>query len=142
MIKRPINITVLALGFAVMLSIISGLTLAYLLNGYSIVIGTQPTDISGAAHPFVYRVEFSRARILVDILLWATSLVGVLLFAIDNPRARLICWLVFLTATAIRIWDVYHYGTMGSPTSLWLLLTLLLLAIAANNRSKLVKADG
>jgi hypothetical protein len=40
-------------------------------------------------------------------------------------------WLTFAATFILGIYDVVQYGTIGSPTSIWTVLLLLLLALLA-----------
>jgi len=138
--KRPILF--IALGLAILLSAIAGQTLFYLLNGYSLAVAIHwPAGMvpaSSGSRTRVYHVAFPLIRILVHLLLWITALVAAWLFAVGHSRATPVSWLVFAAAILIGMSDVVFWGTMGSPTSRWLLLTLLLLAVASTFRSKLM----
>ena len=139
--KRGRLILFIALGLGILLSVIAAQMLFYLLNGYSLAVVIHwPAGMAAASsggHSRVYHIAFPVIRILAHVLLWAAALVTVWLFAVGHARASVISWVVFATAILIGILDVVNWGTMGAPTSRWLLLTLLLLAAATTFRSKL-----
>ena len=132
--KRDPIILLIAAAFAVLLALTAASTFPYLMRGYSLSVGIE------GVQPKDYHVDFPPTRIAIAALIWALGFAAIALFIVGDRRAGLLSWGVFISALLVAVWDVFEYGTMGSPTSLWVLLVFLLLALATQFRSRFDRA--
>lgn len=95
----------------------------YIQRGYSLGVW-----ISG--HPASeYHIDFPSWRKGIHVLLWAAAMVAIGAYAVEQSWALAAIWLTFAMTSFVGIHDVVQYGTMGSPTSIWTVLLLLLFAL-------------
>jgi hypothetical protein len=95
----------------------------YLQRGYSFRIG-----LAGEAGS-VFHVDFPTWRTAVHAMLWAAAMAAVFLYVTGHRRASTVAWATFAAVVITGFDDVVQYGTMGSPTSMWTVELLLLLAV-------------
>ena len=95
----------------------------YLQRGYSL-------GVSMAGHPgSVFHVDFPVWRAALHVLLWLAAMVAIVAYVTGRRWASTAAWLTFATTLLVGVYDVVQYGTIGSPTSIWTLLLLLLFAL-------------
>lgn len=95
----------------------------YIQRGYSLGV-----SISG--HPaFEYHFNFPTWRAGIHVLLWVAAMVSIGAYVGEQSWASAATWFTFVAAFVVGIHDVVQYGTMGSPTSIWTLLLLVLFAL-------------
>lgn len=95
----------------------------YLQRGYSL-------GISMAGHPSsVFHIDFPAWRAAVHVLLWVAAMAAIGAYITGRRWASIAAWLTFAATLLVGIYDVVQYGTIGSPTSIWTALLLLLLAL-------------
>ena len=125
---RRRTVYAIALIFGIALSALNFQTDLYLQRGYSLVVtlSGQPAAIS--------RFEFPVWRIGLHLLLWIAALVALALIAAERRAGAALAWFVFCASLAVAGHDVWRYGTLGSPSSIWALLLLLLFPILAKMR--------
>ena len=108
----------------------------YLQRGYSLSIGLpgQPRSIS--------HIDFPTWRATSHIFLWMTAMGAIVGYVTGRSWASKAAWLTFAATFIVGIYDVVQYGTMGSPTSIWTVLLLLLLALLARLGPIMATSDG
>jgi len=95
----------------------------YLQRGYSL-------SVAMAGHPdSVFHIDFPTWRAAVHVLLWAAAMAAIVAYVTARRWAPTAAWLTFAATMAIGIYDVVQYGTMGSPSSIWTVLLLLLFSL-------------
>jgi len=95
----------------------------YLQRGYSL-------SVAMAGHPdSVFHIDFPAWRAAVHVLLWAAAMAAIVAYVTARRWAPTAAWLTFAATMAIGIYDVVQYGTMGSPSSIWTVLLLLLFSL-------------
>lgn len=109
--KRFVGIAALTLTGAAYLWL-TALELGYLARGYALQINSdlgqgQPTHISFPAWRSVAALAWAGCAALAAILRLT-----------DNRNAVWVAWVAFGGALMTGCYDVYEYGTVGSPTSL------------------------
>ena len=112
-----------AVAVAVFLGWLAWDGLIYLQRGYSL-------GVSVAGHPAsVFHVDFPVWRAAVHVLLWLSAMTAILAYITGRRWASTAAWLTFGATLVTGIYDIVQYGTMGSPTSIWTVLMLLLFAL-------------
>ena len=95
----------------------------YLQRGYSL-------GVSMAGHPAsVLHIDFPEWRAAVHVLLSVGATAGIIAYVAGRRWASTAAWLTFAATLVGGIHDVVQYGTLGSPTSIWTVLLILLLAL-------------
>jgi len=95
----------------------------YLQRGYSL-------GVSMSGHPAsVFHIDFPAWRAAVHILLWVGAMAVIVTYISGRQRASTAAWLIFAATSLIGVYDVVQYGSIGSPTSIWTVLLLLLVAL-------------
>jgi len=95
----------------------------YLQSGYSL-------GVSMVGHPAsVFHVDFPAWRAAVHVLLWVVAVAAIVAYVARSRWASTAAWLTFAATLLVGIYDVVKYGTIGSPTSIWTVLLLLLFAL-------------
>lgn len=95
----------------------------YLQRGYSL-------GVSMAGHQSsVFQVNFPVWRAAVHVLLWIAAMTAIAAYATGRRWASIAAWLTFAATIVVGVSDVVQYGTIGSPTSIWTVLLLLLFAL-------------
>jgi hypothetical protein len=95
----------------------------YVLRGYSL-------GVSMAGHPAsVSHIDFPPWRAAVHVLLWVAAMAAIIAYVTGLRWASIVAWLSFAATLLVGTYDVTQYGTMGSPTSIWTVLLLLLFAL-------------
>lgn len=77
----------------------------------------------------IFRTDFPPWRTAVHVLLWVAAMASTGAYVAGRRWASTAAWLTFAATMIIGIYDVVQYGTTGSPTSIWTVLLLLLLAL-------------
>ena len=95
----------------------------FLRRGYSLSVGLAGKPGS------IFHIDFPEWRAAVHMLLWIAAMGGILSYAASRRWASTAAWLTFAATLVIGIYDVVQYGTIGSPTSIWTVLLLLLFAL-------------
>lgn len=95
----------------------------YLRAGYSLALSMPGRP------PAVSHIDFPAWRAMVHILLWLATLIGAVAYATGRRWASLATWSVVAAIVLVGISDVVRYGFIGSPTSVWTVLLVLLLAL-------------
>jgi hypothetical protein len=95
----------------------------YLQRGYSlgVALADEPTSIS--------HISFPSWRAAAHVLLWLAAMGAIVAYVTHRSWTSIAAWLTLAATLAIGIDDVVEYGTMGSPTSIWTILLLTLLAL-------------
>ena len=95
----------------------------YLQRGYSLGVST-------AGHPdSVFHIDFPVWRAAVHVLLWVAAMATIAAYVTGRHWASKAAWLTFVATLLVGVYDVVQYGTIGSPTSIWAVLLLLLFAL-------------
>jgi hypothetical protein len=95
----------------------------YLQRGYSL-------SVSMAGHPTsVYHIDFPAWRAAVHVILCVAAMAAIVAYVTHRRWASTATWLTFAATLFVGIYDVVQYGTVGSPTSIWTVLLLLLFAV-------------
>lgn len=98
---------------------------SYLHRGYSI-------GVAGAGGPpLVFHVDFPLSRAAVHVLLWGAAMGTIVGYGAARNWAPVAGWMTLAASCGVGIHDIAEYGAMGSPTSVWTLLLLLILAVLA-----------
>jgi len=100
----------------------------YLQRGYSLRVGLAGEPGS------TFHIDFPAWRAAVHVLLWLAAVAAIAAYLARRQWASTAAWLTFAATLAIGIYDVVQYGTIGSPTSIWTVILLLLLALLARFR--------
>ena len=95
----------------------------YIQRGYSLGVALEGEPGS------VYHGDFPRWRATVHVALWVAAMASIAAYVAGRQWASTIAWLTFAAVLIVGILDVGEYGTMGSPTSIWTVLLLLLFAL-------------
>jgi hypothetical protein len=95
----------------------------YIQRGYS--LGVSMVGHSGS----VFHIDFPLWRAAVHVLLWIAAMAAIGAYVAGRPWASRAAWLTFTVTVAVAVYDVVQYGTIGSPTSIWTLVLLLLFAL-------------
>ena len=95
----------------------------YLQRGYSLGVGMP------GKRAWILQIAFPTWRAAAHVLLWVTAMIAAFAFVADLRWASSAAWFAFGATVAVGIYDVVEYGTMGSPTSVWVVLLLLLFAL-------------
>ena len=95
----------------------------YLQRGYSLGVATAGELAS------VFHIDFPVWRAAIHVLLWIAAMAAIAAYAAGRRWASAAAWMAFAATLVIGIYDVIQYGTMGSPTSIWTILLLLLIAL-------------
>ena len=95
-------------------------------HGYSIGV-----DVAGRSQS-IYQVEFPTWRKTAHLLLSVAILITLALYVVGRDWARAAAWSAFGAASLIGLLDVAQYGTLGSPTSIWTVLVLLLFSLLSS----------
>ena len=96
---------------------------SYLQRGYSLGVSMAGRSAS------VFHIDFPAWRAAVHILLWVAAMSAVVIYIAGSRWASAAAWLAFAATLVVGIYDVAQYGTLGSPTSVWTVSLLLLLAL-------------
>ncbi len=107
----------------------------YLRRGYSLGVSMSAHQAS------VFHIDFPAWRVAVHILLWVAAMAVIVAYVRGRPGASTSAWLIFAAASLIGIYDVVQYGSIGSPTSIWTVLLLLLVALLTRLGPLAPKAD-
>lgn len=119
---RPLLI-VSAVAVAIALAWLAWDGWSYLQRGYSIGVST-------AGHPTSEKeVDFPAWRAGVHILLWLAAMIATGAYLAGRPWASSAAWVTFAITSFVALCDVVQYGILGSPSSIWTVLLLLLLAL-------------
>jgi hypothetical protein len=95
----------------------------YLQRGYSL-------GVSMEGHPgSVFHIDFPVWRAVVHILLWVAAMASIVAYVAGRRWASKAAWLTFTATLAVAAYDAAQYGTIGSPSSIWTLLVLLLFGL-------------
>ena len=95
----------------------------YLQRGYSLGVGMPGERAS------IFQIDFPAWRAAAHVLLWVAAMIAIFVYVAGLRWASSAAWLAFGATVAVGIYDVAQYGTMGSPTSAWVVLLLLLFAL-------------
>lgn len=114
-----------AMAIAVLLAWLAWDGWLYLQRGYSLQVGLAGEPGS------TFHTDFPAWRAAVHVLLWLVAIAAIVAYVAGRTWASLAAWLTFATTLAAGIYDVVQYGTIGSPTSIWTVLLLLLVALLA-----------
>lgn len=95
----------------------------YLQRGYSLRVSMSGHQAS------VFHIGLSAWRGVVHILLWLAAMAVIVAYITGRQGASTAAWLIFAAASLIGIYDIIQYGSIGSPTSIWTVLLLLLVAL-------------
>lgn len=95
----------------------------YLQRGYSLSVSMTGHKAS------VFHIDFPMWRSAVHIFLWLLAMAAILAYLAGRSRASTLAWLAFAATSVIGIYDMMQFGTIGSPTSIWAVLLLLLFAL-------------
>jgi len=81
-------------------------------------------------HPAsVFHVDFPAWRAAVHVLLSVVAVAAIVAYVTRSRWASTAAWPIFAATLLVGIYDVVQYGTIGSPTSIWTVLLLLLFAL-------------
>ena len=95
----------------------------YLRQGYSL-------SVSMAGNPAsIFHIDFPVWRTAVHVLLWVAAMVAIMAYVSRRRWASTAAWLAFTATLLVAIFDVVQYGTIGSPTSIWTVLLLLVVVL-------------
>lgn len=120
--RRPFFIAT-ALAVALILTWLAWDGWFYLQQGYSL-------EVALAGEPgSVFHIDFPPIRAGVHVFLWMAAMAAVGAYFAGSRWATTAAWLSFAAAIAVGVHDVGQYGTIGSPTSIWTLVLLLLFAL-------------
>lgn len=100
----------------------------YLQHGYTLGVRLQGEPGS------IFHIDFPAWRAAVHVLLWLAAMGAIVAYIAGRSWAWAAAWLTFTATIVLGIYDVVQYGTMGSPTSIWTLLVLLLFALLVRFR--------
>ena len=95
----------------------------YIQRGYSLGVALEGEPRS------VYHVDFPRWRAAVHVALWVAAMASIAAYVAGRQWASTAAWLTFAAVSTAGLLDVAEYGTMGSATSIWTVLLLLLFAL-------------
>jgi hypothetical protein len=109
--RRKAVAVCLSFVLAVVLVVLGAAQAAHLQRGYSISISMGDNPDTVYHDPFPLWVKAGHA---VTALAAMTSLV---FFSMLRPVSIVAAWAAFASATAVGIYDIYEYGTIGTPTS-------------------------
>ena len=98
---------------------------SYLQRGYDLSLGFagQPPSIVHTTFPMWLKVAHG--------LIGLAALTTLLLLAMLRQAAVALAWVTLGAAIVVGYYDVFQYGTLGSPTSTKTIVLLLLLCILA-----------
>lgn len=95
----------------------------YLQRGYSL-------GVSLGRHPAsIFHVAFPAWRAAIHFLLWVAAMAAIVAYVASSGWASAIAWLTLTLTLLVGVYDARQYGTVGSPTSIWTVLALLVLAL-------------
>jgi len=108
---------------ALLLTWLAWIELRYLHQDHSVKISWpgKPT--------YVHHVEFPSWMMAVHGLLWLAAMAATIAFLLAQTWAPTVAWTTFAITLVSSIYYIAQYGTMGSPTSKWTVLLLLILAL-------------
>jgi len=95
----------------------------YLQSGYSLSVGMAGETGS------IFHIDFPAWRTVIHVLIWVAGLASIAAYIAGIRWASTLAWLTLAVALAIGLSDVSQYGTMGSPTSIWTILLLLIFGL-------------
>ncbi len=129
----PRQTVILAVAFALAsaLTIFAALNFIYLGRGYDLVLTIDGGIRSG------YHVDFPIWRRAANVIVWIFACGCVLLFYFGH-RSALVSTIIMGTMV-VSASDVYNYGSIGSPRSLWTVATLLMLIAGVRCRTHMLR---
>jgi hypothetical protein len=100
----------------------------YLQRGYSIAVAFEGQQATTS------HISFPHWRLLAHLLLWAAMTGSIVAYLLGRHWSTAIAWLVCAATCGIGIYDVEQFGLLGSPTSIWTVVLLLVLALLTKAR--------
>jgi hypothetical protein len=95
----------------------------YLQHGYSLAVGFAGEPGS------IFHIDFPAWRAAVHVLRWVAAMTAIVAYLGGRRWASTVAWLTFAATLVMGVYDVVQYGMIGSPTSIWTILLLLLFAL-------------
>jgi hypothetical protein len=97
----------------------------YLQKGYSLSVSLN------GGNGRVAHIDFPIWRQYLHVLLWLGAMVAAFTYIAGLHGAARTAFGVFATSSVVGMLDVWEYGTLGAPTSIWTILLLSLLVVLA-----------
>jgi hypothetical protein len=95
----------------------------YIQRGYSLSVGFAGEPGS------IFHVDFPAWRAVVHVALWLAAMAAIAGYVGRRNWASKVAWLTFAATLAVATSDIVEYGMIGTPTSIWTILLLLLFAL-------------
>ncbi|HEX8667281.1 MAG TPA: hypothetical protein VF727_02790 [Allosphingosinicella sp.] len=96
---------------------------SYLQRGYSLGL-----SMNGHARS-IFHIEFPAWRAAIHVSQWVAEMAATVAYVTSLRWASTAAWLTFAATLLVGTYDVTQYGIIGSPTSIWNVLLLLLFAL-------------
>lgn len=104
------------------------------ISGWVYIERGYPLAFAMEGYPVTIRhFGFPRWRAAVHLLLSAGTIAAVLTVLFKQRWAPVAAWTIWALTVAVGYYDVDRWGFMGSPTSIWTVLVLLLFAVLVSS---------
>jgi hypothetical protein len=100
----------------------------YLQRGYWIGVGLEGQQATTS------HISFPHWRLLAHLLLWAAMMCSIVACLLGRHWSTATAWLACAATCGVGIYDVEQFGLLGSPTSIWTVVLLLVVALLAKAR--------
>ncbi|MBB3692480.1 hypothetical protein [Sphingomonas sp. BK580] len=98
----------------------------YIERGYSLAFAMEGYPVE------IKHFDFPAWRAAVHLLLSAGAIAAVLTSAFSQRWAPSVAWAIWVLTVAVGYYDVDRWGLMASPTSIWTVLIVMLVAIVVS----------
>jgi hypothetical protein len=116
------------LSAAVILTWLSYQGWIYLQRGYSIAVAFEGQQATTS------HISFPHWRLMAHLFLWAAMMGSIVAYLLGRHWSTATAWLVCAATCGIGIYDVEQFGLLGSPTSIWTVVLLLVVALLTKAR--------